>query len=173
MLTHLPLVPHIYVSESGQHWFRQWLVAYSAPSQYLNKWRFIVNWTLRNKLQWNFNQDTKFFIHKNASENIVCEKATILSSGRYVKAIACGGLPFPSTGCTVPDVANIYLTCNVQCMGYCFYNFPPPKDVSAHKLSLQKQIGLVSMDLFYAIFTYHTQAIFRANVDLDTWGPFY
>ena len=26
-LTHLPLVPHIFVSELGQHWFRQWLVA--------------------------------------------------------------------------------------------------------------------------------------------------
>ena len=28
---HLPLVPHICVSESGQHWFGWWLVAYSAP----------------------------------------------------------------------------------------------------------------------------------------------
>ena len=27
-LTHLPLVPHICISELGQHWFRQWLVAY-------------------------------------------------------------------------------------------------------------------------------------------------
>ena len=33
--THLPLVPHICVSELGQHWFRSWLVAYSAPSHYL------------------------------------------------------------------------------------------------------------------------------------------
>ena len=29
-----------------------------------------VNWTLRNKLQYNFNQNTKRFIHENASENI-------------------------------------------------------------------------------------------------------
>ena len=36
---------------------------------------------LRNKLQWNFNHSTKLSIHENASENIVCEKAAILSRG--------------------------------------------------------------------------------------------
>ena len=51
-LTHLPLVPHICVSELGQDWFRQWLVACSAPSHYPNQCSLIVNWTLRNKLQW-------------------------------------------------------------------------------------------------------------------------
>ena len=50
-----PLVPHICVSESVQHWFRWWLVAYPAPSHYLKQCWFIVNWTLRNKLHWNFN----------------------------------------------------------------------------------------------------------------------
>ena len=44
----------------------------------------IVNWT-PNKLQWNFNQNAKLFIHENASEIIVCEMAAILSSGRWVK----------------------------------------------------------------------------------------
>ena len=43
----------------------------------------IVNWTLRNELQWNFNQDTKLFIHSTASENIVCEMAAILSRGKW------------------------------------------------------------------------------------------
>ena len=43
VLTHLPLVWHICVSESGQHWFRKWLVAYSAPSHYLNQCWVIVN----------------------------------------------------------------------------------------------------------------------------------
>ena len=32
-------------------------------------------------LQWNFNQNTKTFIQENASENIVCEMAAILSGG--------------------------------------------------------------------------------------------
>ena len=77
-------MPHIFFSESGQHWFRQWLVAYSAPSHYLNQCWVIVNWTLRNKLQWIFNQNTKPFIHENASEYIVCEIAAILFRERWV-----------------------------------------------------------------------------------------
>ena len=76
-------MPHIY-TEWGQHWFRYWLVAYLAPSHYLNQCWVLVNWTLRNKLQRNFNQNTKLFIHKSASENIVCEMVAILSRGRWV-----------------------------------------------------------------------------------------
>ena len=45
-----------------------------------------MNWTLRNKLQWNFNRNTKPFIQENASEIIVCEMAAILSRGRWVKS---------------------------------------------------------------------------------------
>ena len=41
----------------------------------------IVYWTFRDKLQWNLNQNTIFFIHENESENIVCEMAAILSWG--------------------------------------------------------------------------------------------
>ena len=41
----------------------------------------IVNWTLRNILQGNFNQNTKLFIHQNASENIVCEKEAFSPGG--------------------------------------------------------------------------------------------
>ena len=33
--------------------------------------------TVRNKLNWNFSQNTKRFIQENASENIVCETAAI------------------------------------------------------------------------------------------------
>ena len=82
-LTHLPLVLHMCVCESGQHWFRQWLVPWSAPSHYLNQRWNIGNWTRGNKLQWNFNQNTEIFIHKNASEYIVCEMAVILFKGRW------------------------------------------------------------------------------------------
>ena len=53
-------MPNICVSGSGQHWFRQWLVTYSAPSHYLNQCWVIINWILRNKLQRNFNQSMKF-----------------------------------------------------------------------------------------------------------------
>ena len=57
---------------------------YSTPSHYLNQCWDIVNWTLRNKRLWNFDQNKKI-IQENASENIVCEKVIILSRGRWVK----------------------------------------------------------------------------------------
>ena len=44
-------MPHICVSELRRH---------SAPSHYLNQWWVIVNWTFRNRLQWNFNQIQNF-----------------------------------------------------------------------------------------------------------------
>ena len=72
-LTHLPLVAHICVSESGQHWFRYWLVACSAPSHYLNQCWLIVNWTLWNNVQWNLNRYSIIFIQENAAENAVCQ----------------------------------------------------------------------------------------------------
>ena len=74
-ITHLPLVPHTCGGELGRHWFRYWLGACSAPSHYLNQCWPIVNWnwTFRNKLQWNSNRNTKFFIDVNALENVVCQ----------------------------------------------------------------------------------------------------
>ena len=70
---------HICVGVLGQHWFRLWLVAYSVPSHYTNQCCVIANWTL------DFSEilikKTKVFIHKNASENVVCEMAPILSRG--------------------------------------------------------------------------------------------
>ena len=96
-----PSVPLICVIESGQHWFRYSPVAYSAPSQYLNWCWIIVNWTLRNKLQWQFNQNTKLFIHENAYENIFYEMAAILSKGQCIVRLGpeCSGrtrsIPLP------------------------------------------------------------------------------
>ena len=80
-------MPLIGVSESGQHWFKLWLVAHSAPSHYLNQCWVIVDWTRRNKFQWNFSQNIILFIHKNASETNVCEMAAILSRGRWVNTL--------------------------------------------------------------------------------------
>ena len=77
-------MPHICVSELGKHCFRQWLVACSAPSHYLNQWWLIVNWTLRNKLKWNSNQNTKLFINENTFENVAREMVVIVSKGWWV-----------------------------------------------------------------------------------------
>ena len=61
--------------------------SYLAPSHYLNQCWFIVNWTLGTKLKWSFNKNTKLFFNENASENIVCEMAVILSRGRWVNEV--------------------------------------------------------------------------------------
>ena len=45
----------------------------------------IVNWTLRNKLQWNFNRNSYIFIQENAFENVVWKMAAILSRPQCVK----------------------------------------------------------------------------------------
>ena len=46
------------------------IMAYSAPSHYVDQCWHIVKWTRQNKLQWNFNQNTKHFTHENASKYI-------------------------------------------------------------------------------------------------------
>ena len=55
---------------TNHHWFRQC-------------WN-IVNWTLRNKLQWNLNQNSNIFIQENTLESVVCETAAILSRPQCV-----------------------------------------------------------------------------------------
>ena len=63
--------------KTNHHWFRWWLVAWTAPSHYLNHCWNIVNWALGNNLQWNFNPNSNIFIHENAFENVVSEMASI------------------------------------------------------------------------------------------------
>ena len=58
-----------------------WLVVRQATKDAKH---YLWNNAVRNKLQWNFNRNTKLFIHENASENIVCKIAVILSRGRWV-----------------------------------------------------------------------------------------
>ena len=44
-----------------------------------------VNWTFKDKLQWNLNRDTNLFIHENTFEYVVCEMVVSLSRGVWVK----------------------------------------------------------------------------------------
>ena len=88
-LTHWGRVTHICVVDLGHHWFRQCYVACSAPSHYLNQCWNIVNWTFRNKLQWNFNLNSSIFIQEIAFENVACKMASILSRPQWVD-IQCG-----------------------------------------------------------------------------------
>ena len=55
------------------------------PSHYLNQCWNIVNWTLGNKHQWNFNRNSNIFIEENTFENVVCEMLFISSRPQCVK----------------------------------------------------------------------------------------
>ena len=79
ILTHSGRVTHICVSK----------LSWSAPSHYLKQCWNIVNWTLRNKLQWNFNRNADIFFHETALESVVCEMAAILSRPQCVN-VQCG-----------------------------------------------------------------------------------
>ena len=57
-------VTHICVSKINHHWSREWFVAWSAPSHYLNQCWIIVHWNLKNKLQWNLNKICTFTFKK-------------------------------------------------------------------------------------------------------------
>ena len=58
----------------------KWLVAWSAPSNYLNQCGNTVNWTLRNKLQWNFHRNWYIFIRENAFVLIYVMKFTVIAA---------------------------------------------------------------------------------------------
>ena len=82
---------------TNHHWFRQWLVAWSAPSHYRNQWWNIVNWTLGNKLQWNFDRNSNIFIEENAFENVVCEMASTCFGLNVLKFVIFVIIPVPYT----------------------------------------------------------------------------
>ena len=50
-----------------------------APSHHLNQCYHIVNWTNRNKLQWNVNRNSHIITEGNAFVSVVCDLANIVS----------------------------------------------------------------------------------------------
>ena len=79
----------MYTFSPSAAFLRQWIVSalvqVMASDNWLNQCCVVVNWTLRNKFHDSFNRNSKIFINENASENIVCEMAAILSRGRWDK----------------------------------------------------------------------------------------
>ena len=73
--------------QTNHHWFRLWLVAWPAPSHYLNQCWNIVNWTIGNKPQWNLKRNSYIFIEENAFENVVWKMASILSRPQCAKTV--------------------------------------------------------------------------------------
>ena len=84
MVNSSPLVPHICVTKSGQHCIRQWLVAYFAPSHYLDQCWLVSTGPLGTNFSEILITIPNCFIHEHAYENIVCEMASNLSKGRSV-----------------------------------------------------------------------------------------
>ena len=60
-------------------------VVWKGPSHYRNQCWNIFIWTLRNKLQWNFDRTWYIFNQDNAFENVVWQTASILSRPLCVK----------------------------------------------------------------------------------------
>ena len=58
---------------------RHWIG--SALVQIMNQFWVIANWTIKNKLQWDFYQNSNCFIYENSFEIVVCGIASILSRG--------------------------------------------------------------------------------------------
>ena len=56
----------------------------SASSHYLNQCWYIVNWTPRNKHQWNVNRNSYIFIQENPFEHVVWKMVAILSRPQCV-----------------------------------------------------------------------------------------
>ena len=67
-------------SDNGLSPARRQAIIWHYPNQCCN----IINWTLRNKLQWNLNQNSYIFIQENAFENVVWKMSAILSRPQCV-----------------------------------------------------------------------------------------
>ena len=79
----------------------------------MNQCLNIVNWTLRNKLQWNFNRNSNIFIEENAFESVIREMGAILS--RLQCVLLCGW------ACNQPMRDGVTLQCCLSLAG-CIQN---------------------------------------------------
>ena len=66
-----------YNTVKGQHWLKLSLVTYLQPDHYMNQCWLTVNWTLRNKLLLNFDQNERLEIKENVFENVICRMLVI------------------------------------------------------------------------------------------------
>ena len=67
------------------YWIVTWRLA--RGEHYQNQCWDIVSWTLRNKLQSNFNRNSYIFIQENVFGNVVWKMAAILSRPQCVKGM--------------------------------------------------------------------------------------
>ena len=90
-LTHWGWVMHICVSELWHRCFQvMTFIIIIHQSYYLKHCWDIVDWTLGNKLQWNFDWNSYILRQENLSENVVWKMAAILSGPQCVNALRPG-----------------------------------------------------------------------------------
>ena len=99
-LTHNGRVTHIFS-------FLQYTICLM-PSHYLNQCWLIVNWTARNKFQWNFNQNTTVFIWENRFENSVYNMVAILSRTQCDSVILMVDNWLHDTSCGLITAKSLY-----------------------------------------------------------------
>ena len=85
LLTHCPLMMPYDIRELGQYWYRQWLIASSAPSHYLDQCWLLVNWILSSQLQRNLIHIANIFF---VFENVISKLAAILFRPQYANLLA-------------------------------------------------------------------------------------
>ena len=105
-------------------------------SYYLNQWWNIVNWALREKLQWNLNRNLYIFIQANAFENVVWKMTSILSRVNvlsYVNATFCLSLICVSDWCAYDDVIKSKLFPR-------YWPFVPSPVNSSHKGPIKRTL---------------------------------
>ena len=86
MLNLSPPMPHYCVSESGQHSLACRLYGAKPLSKPMLGY---CQLDPRNKPRWNFNQNTKVFLNKNAPKYIVCGRVAIMSWGEELILTNC------------------------------------------------------------------------------------
>ena len=83
---------------------------WTAPSHYLYQcWNF-VNWTFRNKLQWNLIRNWNIFIQENALQSVVWKMSAILSRTRCVNMTMFDNMTPNVYSQQVEHIRSIFIT---------------------------------------------------------------
>ena len=85
---------------------------------------YFVNWTLRNKAQWNINRNSYIFIQENVSENVVGKMAAMLSRPQCVNGLCL--LVNGKTSLTPHVVLPLFVTRFSACTGGISFTFMSP-----------------------------------------------